>query len=547
MEDKYILILGAGLMQKPAIEAARELGLKTLVVDANPAAVCVPFTDRFEPIDLKDTEKLTKLAQSFGKNLVGVFTAGTDFSTSVSYIAEKCGLPAHSYQAALNASNKILMRECFKKAGVGSPNFLQLDRSQIASFLQPKTFNTLKFPLVVKPVDNMGARGCRLIRNADEFLPSVEDAVRNSRSGRAILEDYMEGPEFSIDAIVYNNTFTITGFADRHIYYPPYFIEMGHTMPTVIDKQKRMELIATFAKGAKALGLSCGVAKADIKYTANGPMIGEIAGRLSGGYMSGWTYPYSSTVHLTKEAMLVACGLPPEELLQKRYPLPIKDVPFPIYEIPSLRTAAERAWISIPGRIKEIIGGDYMQHSPFVKDVLFRSRSGDKVVFPRNNVEKCGNCIAVSNHYDLAVDAAEYAISQLLLRLESHNPETEAFLAGKRKKDEDAFPPYAFTLRASEIQLLKRHARSFPIIPENKKVSEFLPKELERTANRVKDWNHRTMKQSLFLFDLYIPHHPAIKMQDFWDALIIGGLQGIVYVSDCAKNSENKNKGLLKK
>ncbi|MBQ2529991.1 MAG: ATP-grasp domain-containing protein, partial [Treponema sp.] len=318
MEDRYVMILGAGLMQKPAIEAAREIGLKTLVVDANPKAVCVPFADRFEPVDLKDREGLLSLARSMGKSLEGVFTAGTDFSASVSYVAEKCGLPSHSYSAACNASNKILMRKCFEKSSVPSPDFVEIHRSQIASFLDPKTLDSMKFPKVVKPSDNMGARGCRLVRCKGEFLSAIEDAVRNSRTGTAIFEDYMHGPEFSIDAVVYGGSVTITGFADRHIFYEPYFIEMGHTMPTSIDEDRRRELILTFVRGIQALGLTCGVAKADIKYTENGPMIGEIAARLSGGYMSGWTYPYASGLNLTREAMLIALGRKPEELLSRR-------------------------------------------------------------------------------------------------------------------------------------------------------------------------------------------------------------------------------------
>src|SRR5574344_1318620 len=317
-EEKYVLILGAGLMQRPAIEAVRNLGYKALVVDGNPNAVCVPFADRFEPIDLKDRQRRADLAYSLGANLAAVFTAGTDFSTSVSYVAEKWRLHAHSFEAAHNASNKVKMRECFKKAGVSSPNFQEVDRAQIAGLLVPEVLDKMTFPKVVKPVDNMGARGCRMIRNKSEFLPAVEDAVRNSRSSRAILEDYMEGPEFSIDALVYKKQLTITGFADRHIYYKPYFIETGHTIPTEIDETKRLELIACFAKAVHALGLTCGAAKADIKYTEKGPMIGEVAARLSGGYMSGWTYPYASGCNLTEQALLIACGKKPEYLEDHR-------------------------------------------------------------------------------------------------------------------------------------------------------------------------------------------------------------------------------------
>ena len=109
MGEKFVLILGAGLMQRPSIESAKELGYKTLVVDANPNAVCVPFADRFEKVDLKDMEGIAKLALSMKDEIAGIFTAGTDFSASVSYASEKCSLVSHSFQAALNASNKVLI------------------------------------------------------------------------------------------------------------------------------------------------------------------------------------------------------------------------------------------------------------------------------------------------------------------------------------------------------------------------------------------------------------------------------------------------------
>ena len=57
-KNKNILILGASLLQKPAIQSAKELCCKVFVVDGNPKALCVPLADVFEQIDLKDEEKL---------------------------------------------------------------------------------------------------------------------------------------------------------------------------------------------------------------------------------------------------------------------------------------------------------------------------------------------------------------------------------------------------------------------------------------------------------------------------------------------------------
>ncbi|MCR5219150.1 ATP-grasp domain-containing protein [Treponema sp.] len=538
-EKDYILILGAGLMQLPSIEAAKELGYKALVIDADPSAVCVHAADRFENIDLKDKEKIAELALSLGSSLKAVFTAGTDFSASVAYAAEKASLPGHSYEACLNASNKVLMRGCFKKNGVSSPEFTKISRGTIAQFLSDGRLDKMEFPKVIKPVDNMGARGCRLIRNKKEFLPSVEEAVRNSKTSCAILEDYMEGPEFSIDALVYDGTFTITGFADRHIYFSPYFIELGHTMPSVIDENKKNELIRTFAQAVKALGLTRGAAKADIKFTQNGPMIGEVAARLSGGYMSGWTYPYASGLNLTKEAMKLSLGLKADELEKLRQPVNIAgDLPFKIYEVPCVKVSAERAWISIPGKVESLINVKKTESLPFVKNVLYRSLPGASVDFPRNNVSKCGNVISLSSSYKLACQGAEDGAASVLLRLKPCCQETDIFLKGFERPDEEGFPYSAFNINDSQKLLLENFALSAPKLNTSSSVYSIFASEFPEDLMNMVDFNHRTLGESLKLFDRYGGVHCELDSRDFCNALIRGGIQGILYLADSKCNSK---------
>ncbi|MBP5403119.1 MAG: ATP-grasp domain-containing protein [Treponema sp.] len=532
MESKSVLILGAGLMQKPAIESAKELGLKVFVIDANPDAVCTGLADVFKQIDLKNKEEIADYAVELKEkhNLKAVFTAGTDFSASVAYASEKAGLLSHTYQASMNASDKVLMRKCFKEACVPSPEFIQIHRSKICEVLTKEYVQTFSYPMVVKPTDNMGARGCRMIRSNDELLYSVEEAVKNSRSGNCILESYMEGPEFSIDALVYDGTMTITGFADRHIYFPPYFIETGHTMPTKIEKRKYDELIKTFADGVKALGLTRGAAKADIKYTHQGAMIGEIAARLSGGYMSGWTYPYSSDFNLTKAALQIAMGDTPDELEKNRIPLDIES-PFKLFTVESKKVSAERAWISIPGKIKKIIGLDQKCDENIIRNILPRCKEGDAVTFPRNNVEKCGNIISVSEDYETAVKSCEGFIKNIVIELEKNNPVTTNFLEGKKLKQEKKFPPNAFNLSGGVLKLLEVELKKKDeYIPEGENVLNYIPEILNKPEIlELKDWNHLTLKESLEKFNILKKGHKRIEYRKFWLYLIRGGIQGALY------------------
>ena len=535
MSSRSILILGAGLMQKPAIESAKSLGLKVFVIDANPHAVCVPLADVFKKIDLKAKEEIAQYAIELKEkeNLASIFTAGTDFSASVSYASEKAGLLSHSYKAALNASDKTLMRTCFDAENVPSPKFIKIHRNQIVDILTPEFVSKITYPCVVKPVDNMGARGCRMIREKNELLFSVEEAIKNSRSGTCILEEYICGPEFSIDALVYNGTMTITGFADRHIYYPPYFIEMGHTMPTEISKEKYYELVKAFSDGVHALGLTRGSAKADIKYTENGPMIGEIAARLSGGYMSGWTYPYSSGLNLTECAIQIACGDIPEELEQKRHALPL-NAKFKIFQVDSTKVSAERAWISIPGIVKKVNGLNEKYNDDVIRNIFPRVKAGDKVTFPRNNVEKCGNVISVSDNREIAVNTCEQLIQNIVIELESGNQETEAFLLGKNHHYEKDFPPLAYNISEEilgklEVELEEKDFK----IPDDMSVKNFIPQCLnnEETLS-LNDWNHISMKTCLEKFDQLRDKTKKYSYRKFWYYLIHGGIQGALYAAE---------------
>jgi len=534
-----ILILGAGVLQGPALRVAGEMGMETVAVDADPTAFCVPLADRFERIDLKDREGIEKLARSFMENggLAGVMTAGTDFSASVAWVAEKLGLPGIGFEAALDASDKERMRKRFKEAGVPSPEFIVIDNLSDETPDLP-----FSWPVVVKPVDNMGARGCRRVDSQAELNAAVAEAMAFSRSRRVIVEEYMEGPEFSVDALVYRGEITICGFADRHIFFPPYFIEMGHTIPSSIDPAVMRPLVEAFNKGVKALGIINGAAKGDVKLTSCGPMIGEIAARLSGGYMSGWTFPYSSGVLPTRGAIEIATGKKPVSLVNKWN-----------------WTSAERAFISIPGEVHSVQGIETAKVMPWVRDVFTRVKSGSTVMFPENNVTKCGNIISAAPERETAVKAAENAARSVLIRLKTPNKETAAFLAVP-PSEKPAFPPDAFTAghKTEGRELLSLLA----VLPETAFANSDYPAKNglvlfpfpEFIGSGLLDYMGRSIEESLdavrTITGLNLPFAPKGSLSEggaapvlgrsFWQVLIRGGYQGAVYYIDSTFRGTNE-------
>lgn len=547
-----VLILGASLLQSKALEAARDLGLEVYAIDGNSDALnslsslYKVNTDyvHFNNIDLKDREGILELATKLkaDENLLGIFTCGTDFSASVSYVANRLGFPAHTMDAALNATVKNRMRECFAKAAVPSPKY------RVATTLDDAQddIDIIGLPCVIKPVDSMGARGVRMLEREEDCEIAFLNAQAASRSSTVIIEEYMAGREYSIDALVYNGTLTITGLAERHIKYEPYFIEMGHTMSAVLNGYEYSDIVRTFSKGVAALGLTCGAAKGDVKLTDKGAAIGEIAARLSGGYMSGWTFPRASGFDLTRAAIQIACGLEPAELLEKRKPLDdITGTGFDLYYIPCDKVSAERAFISIPGVAVGIqfVAPDRKSSSMDVSADVINSWASSQgvnnvylrpnlfsvpctVAFPKNNVEKCGNAIATNQERKTAIETAERAISNVLIELAPNNKKTDNFLYNCL----DKFPPSAFPKCFEELC----NVDVMGVIECDISVESCIPPEINKIIDlqrEDKDWSCRTIMDNVRLFDILCPNHREVNQLDFWYALFRGGLQAAVYTA----------------
>jgi len=233
------MIIGAGIFQTVAIKQAKELGLKVLATDMDPNALGFEFADYTGIASTQDIDATVEFAKDFNQKhrIDGVITVGTDVSRSVAGVAEALGLVGVSPETALCATNKARMRECFWKHGVPAPKFKEVSTLEEAN----SAVDELGLPLVIKPVDSMGARGVRKIESKDDLPPALQEALENSSNKKAVIEEYMQGPELSVDTMVYNGKVHLLTIADRHIEKEPFFIEYGHTVPSTISEEIRQE------------------------------------------------------------------------------------------------------------------------------------------------------------------------------------------------------------------------------------------------------------------------------------------------------------------
>ena len=379
MKNKTVLIIGGGILQVPLIQTARSIGLKTAVADLNQNCEGFQNCDISVEVSTRDIEgiirEIKKLSQKI--KIDAVVTAGTDASMTVSAAANFLGLPGIRYIDAEAASNKIKMRKRLKKAGIPVPNFAPIWSIKDAR----EALDWLHFPLVLKPADNMGARGVIKVKDKTELQESFAHTKKYSTSGEMILEEFMEGPEFSVDALSWQGNFKVTGVADRIITGSPYFIEMGHNIPSSFPKETLQKIEEVMIDGMKALGITLGAGKGDIKLTEKGIMVGEIAARLSGGFMSSHTYLFSTGINLNKAILEIALGQEPSEIQ-------------PVLE----RVSIERSLLAPSGKLEKIKGLERAKKIPNVNDIFVFHKVGDLIQKPKDNIQKTAHVIITADN-----------------------------------------------------------------------------------------------------------------------------------------------------
>ena len=412
---KHLMIIGGGVFQVPVIKTAKSMGLKVVVTDYNPESEGMLLADFPIEVSTRNINLTVNTAKQFHMAcpLDGVMTVGTDASQTVAAVADALNLPGIPFEVAERATDKIKMRQILEEKGVPVPQFRSvwtLDEGREA-------LNSMTLPLVIKPCDNMGARGVRKIERPDDLIPAFREAKEASISGKLVVEEFMEGPELSLDALVYGNEIFITGVADRIIKYSPYFVEVGHTLPSILPQEKVKETLEVFKQAIRALGINTGAAKGDIKYTISGPKIVEIAARLSGGWMSAYTYPLSSGVNLYKAAIQIALGQMPDDLEPK-----------------TVLVAAERSLIPAPGKILSIRGVEEARKIKGVREIILMKEAGDWVEEPKSNMGKVGYVITAAKNREEAIRVNDLARETIQIEVGASNALTWDIIRNNARK-----------------------------------------------------------------------------------------------------------------
>lgn len=397
--NKKIMILGASVLQLPAIKQAKEMGLGVVAVDMNPDAIGF-MEDGVckEVISTIDIPAIIEVAKKH--NIDGIMTLATDMPMrSVAAVAKEMNLVGIDEQTALKATNKAYMREALRNHNVPIPDFYRVTNEQ--EYIDAvKKFNV---PFVVKPADSSGSRGIYLIddlADREKIAEAYSYSLKFSRSGEVVIEEYMSGQEVSVETLTVNGECHVIQITDKLTTGAPHFVEMGHSQPTELSAETTAK-IAEVAKAAnKAIGITSGPSHTEIMVTKEGPKIVELGARLGGDCITTHLVPLSTGVNMVKCCIQIALGLKPD--LNSSLDC----------------GCAIRYFNQKPGIVKKIEGLGEAYKIQGVKEISIVHGVGETVTEIKDSASRMGFVISQADNAQDAVNICNKAIENIKIFVE---------------------------------------------------------------------------------------------------------------------------------
>ncbi len=276
-----LVVLGGNISQRTLILRARERGLTVCVVDANPAKLGLALADVAIVHDFSATEAVRERLEHEGVHALGVASMGADAAVvPVARLATALGLPALPLPVAHAATDKAAMRAAFEAAGVPCPPAVEvtgLDEARAA-------YATLGPSVVVKPADGSAQRGVSAVHAPEDLAAAVERAVAASRSGRPIVERYVDGPEFTVNGFVVQGSYRAVTLTRRVLHPPPPLgVCLAHRHPAELPEPEADALVQAARAATLALGIDDAPSYAQLRLGRDGPAVIEVGARLGGG------------------------------------------------------------------------------------------------------------------------------------------------------------------------------------------------------------------------------------------------------------------------
>lgn len=388
------MVLAAELLQIDVIEKAKSMGYYVLVVDGNPKAPGFNVADKAICADIVNEETMLKIARD--EHVDGVIHPCSEVSMAVmGRINDELGLSGISREQAICATNKHLMRKAFEKGNAPSPkSILAQDAEDAWSRLQSE-FDT---DAILKPSRNSGSRGiAKVSRNMDkgDFIRAYDEALSESRDHSVLIEQFIEGPEFSIEMIVWQGEIHVLTVTDKKTTGAPHFVELGHNQPSCFSATDVETLKAAAVAGVRALGVNNCACHAEAKLMNGKAYLMEVGARLGGDFISTELTHLSTGIDMVAAAIDVALGVEPD--------LSAKEEP---------KGVCIRYFCPKPGKLVSISNTEVL-NNPHVYLWEIYPKEGDVIPAVTSSLCRSGHVIVTEKTPQKAIELAERLIESV--------------------------------------------------------------------------------------------------------------------------------------
>ncbi len=307
---KRLAIIGASYLQLPLVKKAKEMGIETHCFAWEVGAVCKSIADYFYPISILDQEKILEVCKKL--NIDGITTIATDMAVpTISYVANELKLNSNSIKTASISTNKGLMREAFKINNCNSPKFAVFNSKN-------NDFLNFNFPVIVKPVDRSGSRGVSKIESHSDLQEAIKTAIDESFSKQAIVEEFIEGQEVSVESISWNAKHYILAITDKSTTGTPNFVELAHHQPSNLSFEIQNKIKQQTILALNALNIQNGASHSEFKINNKGEVfVIEVGARMGGDFIGSHLVELSTGYDFLKAVVNVSLNQFEEPVLNK--------------------------------------------------------------------------------------------------------------------------------------------------------------------------------------------------------------------------------------
>ena len=248
---KRLLLLGGSRYLIPVIRAAHALGHEAITCDYLPDNPAHSYSDAYHDVSILDREGVVRVAQEVRAD--GIMSFATDPGVvTAAYACERLGLPTCPLASVEVLQDKDRFRRFLQENGFAAPRSAGCGSMEEAV----RKSGGLRWPLIVKPVDCYSSRGVRKVENYDELVSAFENAKNYSRTGTAIVEEFIDGSELSVDIYVESGKVNILCIRSLDkIPNSEKFIICRGNYPAKISEKARNRVQEVAQKMADAFGL----------------------------------------------------------------------------------------------------------------------------------------------------------------------------------------------------------------------------------------------------------------------------------------------------